>query len=512
MLPPHEIKAKDFTHAIRGYSAEEVDEYADFVLKKYTELYRENDALETKIAQMKSELDKYHSDEESIRNALVEAQRSSTKLVDEANERAEIILHSAKLNCDKILSEFKSAVKEERDELLLLRGMVKKFKEDLFIAYQTHIEYIEKIAPELDSLGEEEFSDEAIIHLAVESIKSDIINNHSNSGSEEAEEFISAESTYNSDRTRSLDGENSEKNSSGTGDSVKSGRVDNAGNLSDADNAVNLDGVDNTAGLSGMDKAVNSDRADNAGDLPVTDNSGNLSGVQNAHAYNISGAAAVSDAHKEADLDLKEYSAQTDEESSLNNLSDRNDSTANGDKNKDPYVFSGDTETSEELAGNKKSAYELGYHKPGFAAEIEYDENDLVAEIMNTGSESLSDVVKKLENDIAFKDLEGSVDSQAEVSDTAEDDYSALRRLEAFESYNESDSVLGASRERVSNDRGRKNYDDKSDEFLRMSDDPGVGVKTEESADDSDELSFLRKEEENDDKDYLDFLRDITKG
>ena len=57
MLPPHEIKAKDFTHAIRGYSAEEVDEYADFVLKKYTEIYRENDALETKIAQMKSELD-----------------------------------------------------------------------------------------------------------------------------------------------------------------------------------------------------------------------------------------------------------------------------------------------------------------------------------------------------------------------------------------------------------------------------------------------------------------------
>lgn len=45
-----------------------------------------------------------------------------------------------------------------------------------------------------------------------------------------------------------------------------------------------------------------------------------------------------------------------------------------------------------------------------------------------------------------------------------------------------------------------------------MSDDPGVGVKTEETADDSDELSFLRKEEENDDKDYLDFLRDITKG
>lgn len=43
---------------IRGYSAEEVDEYAEFVLKKYTELYRENDMLETKIAEMKSQLEK----------------------------------------------------------------------------------------------------------------------------------------------------------------------------------------------------------------------------------------------------------------------------------------------------------------------------------------------------------------------------------------------------------------------------------------------------------------------
>lgn len=175
MLPPHEIKSKGFTHVLRGYSAPEVDEYADFVLREYTELYRENDALETRIKELEAQLDKFRQDEESIRDALVDANRRSTEIVDEANERAKIILHSAKLNCDRILSEFRSAVKEERDELLLLRGMVKKFKDELFLAYQTHIEYIEKIAPELDNLDESEFSDEAVIRLAVESIKGDIL-------------------------------------------------------------------------------------------------------------------------------------------------------------------------------------------------------------------------------------------------------------------------------------------------------------------------------------------------
>ena len=174
MLPPYEIKAKEFTHVLRGYAVEEVDEYCAFALDKYTELYRENDALEQKIASLEAELAHFREDEESIRSALVDAKRASTRIVEEATERSKVILHSAKLNCDRILSECRSAVSEERDELLLLRAMVKKFKDDLFSAYKTHIEYIERIAPELDSLDESEFSDEAVLRLAVESIKGSI--------------------------------------------------------------------------------------------------------------------------------------------------------------------------------------------------------------------------------------------------------------------------------------------------------------------------------------------------
>ena len=169
MLPPYEIKAKEFTHVLRGYAVEEVDEYCAFALDKYTELYRENDALEQKIASLEAELAHFREDEESIRSALVDAKRASTRIVEEATERSKVILH-----CDRILSEFRSAVSEERDELLLLRAMVKKFKDDLFSAYKTHIEYIERIAPELDSLDESEFSDEAVLRLAVESIKGSI--------------------------------------------------------------------------------------------------------------------------------------------------------------------------------------------------------------------------------------------------------------------------------------------------------------------------------------------------
>ena len=46
MLPPHELKNKTFGKAMRGYNPVEVDEYIEFLIEKYTELYRENDELE----------------------------------------------------------------------------------------------------------------------------------------------------------------------------------------------------------------------------------------------------------------------------------------------------------------------------------------------------------------------------------------------------------------------------------------------------------------------------------
>ena len=286
MLPPYEIKAKEFTHVLRGYAVEEVDEYCAFALDKYTELYRENDALEQKIASLEAELAHFREDEESIRSALVDAKRASTRIVEEATERSKVILHSAKLNCDRILSEFRSAVSEERDELLLLRAMVKKFKDDLFSAYKTHIEYIERIAPELDSLDESEFSDEAVLRLAVESIKGSIREDEStadgdiplptdDAASDAAEEAAQIDSdTAESEATETagtdeLTGqtdsaaEGDEQNAAGAALAAETGGVADESNGDAADGAA-LDAVDDEQ----IDSAGGADDIPTDGDAP----------------------------------------------------------------------------------------------------------------------------------------------------------------------------------------------------------------------------------------------------
>lgn len=260
MLPPYEIKAKEFTHVLRGYAVEEVDEYCAFALDKYTELYRENDALEQKIASLEAELAHFREDEESIRSALVDAKRASTRIVEEATERSKVILHSAKLNCDRILSEFRSAVSEERDELLLLRAMVKKFKDDLFSAYKTHIEYIERIAPELDSLDESEFSDEAVLRLAVESIKGSIREDESTADGDIPLPIDDAASDAAEEATQ-IDSDTAESEATETaGTDELTGQTDSAAE----GDVQNADGAAYAAENGGVADESNGDAADGA--------------------------------------------------------------------------------------------------------------------------------------------------------------------------------------------------------------------------------------------------------
>lgn len=173
MLPPHELKNKTFSRVLRGYNSVEVDEHINFIIDKYTELYRQNDELERRLKLAEAKLAEFHADEESIRSALVNAQKASAKIISEANERADVIMRSARTNCNKVIASFKSELQKEREELLALRRAVAEFKARLFTLYQQHIAYIEEISPD-DEISDADTPDDVFVRRVVEQVKSDI--------------------------------------------------------------------------------------------------------------------------------------------------------------------------------------------------------------------------------------------------------------------------------------------------------------------------------------------------
>ena len=146
MLAPHELKNKSFGKGFKGYNVAEVDDYIDFLIDKYTELYRENIELERKLRIVVTNLDEIRDEEESIRNTLVSAQKMGEKIIRDANERADIITESIKKRCDAVIDDFKVQLAKEKEELWNVRATVLDFKKKLFEAYRQQIEDVRNIS------------------------------------------------------------------------------------------------------------------------------------------------------------------------------------------------------------------------------------------------------------------------------------------------------------------------------------------------------------------------------
>lgn len=172
MLPPHELKNKTFSKAMRGYNPVEVDEYIEFLISKYTELYRENDELERKLKSTVTRLDELKSEEDEIRSALIDAKRAANKIKADAEERAEAIVRSAKNSCNTILSDFNTKIELGREAIGDLQRDAFALKIELFERYSEHIKSIEKLTEGLDDSYMPD--PDELRREAVEKIKSEI--------------------------------------------------------------------------------------------------------------------------------------------------------------------------------------------------------------------------------------------------------------------------------------------------------------------------------------------------
>ena len=146
MLAPHELKNKEFAKGFKGYNTQEVDEYIDFLLEKYTEAYRENNELERKLRIVVTNLDEIKDEEESIRSTLIQAQKMAEKIVDDANDRADVITGAIKDRCDSVIAEFKQQLMNEKEKAWMIRTSIIDFKNNVYELYGKHIEELKNLS------------------------------------------------------------------------------------------------------------------------------------------------------------------------------------------------------------------------------------------------------------------------------------------------------------------------------------------------------------------------------
>jgi len=168
MISPHELKDKTFQKAVRGYSTVEVDEYFEFLIDKYTELYRENAELEKRLHVLSAKYDELSNDEKSIKAAIVKAQQLSERMIDLAKKEADSTLASVSERCEEMIAETKEKVRAEKEKLVILSQEAENFRESLYTQYLDHIKFIKQLdITRFDKVDDIVISDEEIEKRAI---------------------------------------------------------------------------------------------------------------------------------------------------------------------------------------------------------------------------------------------------------------------------------------------------------------------------------------------------------
>ncbi|MCH5189393.1 MAG: DivIVA domain-containing protein [Oscillospiraceae bacterium] len=113
MLTPDKIKEKQFQSSGRGsYRADDVDAFMNEVSASYEQMFKENGDLIRKISILAKKVEEYRADEESLKLALLNAQKLADQIVAEAKEKAQNETSAALAEAEKKVADANAQAEE----------------------------------------------------------------------------------------------------------------------------------------------------------------------------------------------------------------------------------------------------------------------------------------------------------------------------------------------------------------------------------------------------------------
>ncbi len=122
MFTPQQIEQISFSRAtFGGYDMQAVDEFLEPLTEDYITLYKENALLKSKMKVLVSKLEEYRDNEASMKDAIVNAQKTCDMMVKEAEAKCTQMLQDANMaaaenakNADVLIAAENARVEEAR--------------------------------------------------------------------------------------------------------------------------------------------------------------------------------------------------------------------------------------------------------------------------------------------------------------------------------------------------------------------------------------------------------------
>jgi len=146
MFTPQEIEQISFGKAkFGGYNMEDVDTFLEPLTEDYITLYKENALLKSKMKVLVSKLEEYRANEDSMKDAIVNAQKTCDLMVKEAESKCTQMLNDANKAAAENAKNADSLIAAENARVEEAKRVAAKKIEDLQEQIKSCIQALERI-------------------------------------------------------------------------------------------------------------------------------------------------------------------------------------------------------------------------------------------------------------------------------------------------------------------------------------------------------------------------------
>jgi cell division initiation protein len=166
-IRPIDVRRKEFKNSLRGYDANQVDDFLDAVADEFERAYTDNSRMREEISSLRERLQQFEELEGSIRAALVHAEqaaddlrRTSTREAEDlrqsANREADFTIREAQARAHQMLADTSARVERIQESYEALQEAKRNFANDFRHLLKTYMDMMENM--EISSAREIEAS------------------------------------------------------------------------------------------------------------------------------------------------------------------------------------------------------------------------------------------------------------------------------------------------------------------------------------------------------------------
>lgn len=144
-IPAELLNRKFEKSGFSGYKAADVDQFMAELSQAVSKENRETADLRRRLEETERKLSSYRDMEESLKNAMLSAQRLADQTAKDSKTRAELILRDAEIKAEKIVEKAEGEIIFRKEEAERIKREVSDFRRRMMQMYRQHLELITQL-------------------------------------------------------------------------------------------------------------------------------------------------------------------------------------------------------------------------------------------------------------------------------------------------------------------------------------------------------------------------------